>query len=160
MASPKKYCVIVAAPPYRVSKLVYPNERGAQIVAAALRDAGFEVIYTDLLQPGQTFVQAAVQDDSNDMEKIADAALQYSADAIFISLGILHIDPFLEIVDCLKEKGMTDVLLYGGYGMGNLGDAAALQKLGISRVFGRGTTTHDVVKLLQDEIPRRRKTRA
>jgi methylmalonyl-CoA mutase C-terminal domain/subunit len=140
----RKFRVVVAAPAYRTDKLFYPNEPGAKVVAAALRDAGFDVIDTDLDQTPET---------------IANAALQHSADAVYISVDILHFHPFREILDCLKEGGLSDVLLLGGAGMFSELELHALQKLGFGRIFGPGNGIQDVVAYLREEIPRRRPAR-
>jgi methylmalonyl-CoA mutase C-terminal domain/subunit len=124
----------------RVGHLVYPRDRGAEFVAVALRDAGFEVIHTDLHQTP---------------EEIANAALQYDADAVVIVFYFCEMGYLREIQDHLKGKGRTDVLLCGG---GNVRDweRQEINKVGIDRVFGPGTHTRDVVAYLREEIPRRR----
>lgn len=117
------------------------HDRGAKVIAAALRDAGFEVIYTGLHQTCEAIVQAALQED---------------ADAVCVSiLSGAHMTVFPEIVRHLKEKGAGDVLVCGG-GIIPDDDAAELAKLGVGRLFGPGTDTRDVVKYLKDEIPKRR----
>jgi len=131
-----KYRVIVAKPG------LDGHDRGAKVVAAALRDAGFEVIYTGLHQTCETIVNAALQED---------------ADAVCVSiLSGAHMTIFPEILDLMKKKGMTDVLLCGG-GIIPPEDADELMKLGVGRLFGPGTDTRDIVGYLQAEIPRRRK---
>ena len=130
--SSRKFRVIVGKPG------LDGHDRGAKIVAAALRDAGFEVIYTGLHQtPGM----------------IVDAALQEDADAVCVSiLSGAHMTLFPEILDLMKSKGMKDVLLCGG-GIIPAEDAARLAGLGVGRLFGPGTDTREIVKYLQDEIP-------
>ena len=135
MATPttKKYRVIVAKPG------LDGHDRGAKIVAAALRDAGFEVIYTGLHQTCEAIVNAALQED---------------ADAICVSiLSGAHMTIFPEIMDLMKKKGMKDVLLCGG-GIIPPEDAEELAKLGVGRLFGPGTDTREIVKYLHDELPR------
>ena len=117
------------------------HDRGAKVVAAALRDAGFEVIYTGLHQTCESIVNAALQED---------------ADAICVSiLSGAHMTIFPEMLDLMQKKGMKDVLLCGG-GIIPPEDADALGKQGVGRLFGPGTDTRDIVKYLGEEIPRRR----
>jgi len=140
MAQPTqtKYRVIVAKPG------LDGHDRGAKIVAAALRDAGFEVIYTGLHQTCEAIVNAALQED---------------ADAVCVSiLSGAHMTLFPEILELMKKRGMNDVLLCGG-GIIPPEDADELGKGGVGRLFGPGTDTRDIVKYLQEEIPRRRPNR-
>jgi methylmalonyl-CoA mutase C-terminal domain/subunit len=131
----RKFRVIVAKPG------LDGHDRGAKVVAAALRDAGFEVIYTGLHQTCETIVNAALQED---------------ADAVCVSiLSGAHMTVFPEILELMAKKGMKDVLLCGG-GIIPPEDAEALAKLGVGRLFGPGTDTRDIVKYLEEEIPRRR----
>ena len=132
----RKFRVIVAKPG------LDGHDRGAKIVAAALRDAGFEVIYTGLHQTCEAIVSAALQED---------------ADAICVSiLSGAHMTILPEILDLMKKKGMEGVLLCGG-GIIPPEDADELARIGVGRLFGPGTDTRDIVKYLQEEIPRRRK---
>ena len=118
------------------------HDRGAKVVAATLRDAGFEVIYTGLHQTCEMIVNAALQED---------------ADAVCLSiLSGAHMTLFPEILDLMKKKGMTDVLLCGG-GIIPPEDAEELYQLGVGRLFGPGTDTRDIVKYLNEELARRRK---
>jgi methylmalonyl-CoA mutase, C-terminal domain len=129
----RKFRVIVAKPG------LDGHDRGAKIIAAALRDAGFEVIYTGLHQTCEAIVGAAVQED---------------ADAVCVSiLSGAHMTVFPDIVKLLKEKGAGDVLVCGG-GIIPDDDVAELSKLGVGRLFGPGTDTREVVKYLQAEIPK------
>jgi methylmalonyl-CoA mutase C-terminal domain/subunit len=131
----RKYRVVVAKPG------LDGHDRGAKVVAAALRDAGFEVIYTGLHQTCETIVTAALQED---------------ADAVCVSiLSGAHMTVFPEILELMRRQNMKDVLLCGG-GIIPPEDADALQKLGVGRLFGPGTDTRDIVRYLQEEIPRRR----
>jgi methylmalonyl-CoA mutase C-terminal domain/subunit len=131
----KKYRVIVAKPG------LDGHDRGAKVVAAALRDAGFEVIYTGLHQTCEAIVNAALQED---------------ADAICVSiLSGAHMTIFPEIMELMRKKGMKDVLLCGG-GIIPPEDADDLSKQGIGRLFGPGTDTREIVKYLHDELPRLR----
>ncbi len=118
------------------------HDRGAKIVAAALRDAGFEVIYTGLHQTCEAIVNAALQED---------------ADAICVSiLSGAHMTILPEILDLMKKKGMDGVLLCGG-GIIPPEDAEELTRMGVGRLFGPGTDTRDIVSYLRGEISRRRK---
>jgi methylmalonyl-CoA mutase C-terminal domain/subunit len=131
----RKFRIIVAKPG------LDGHDRGAKVVAAALRDAGFEVIYTGLHQTCEMIVNAALQED---------------ADAVCVSiLSGAHMTLFPEIMELMKQRKMDDVLLCGG-GIIPPDDAAELAKLGVGRLFGPGTDTRDIVKYLQEEIPRRR----
>ncbi len=133
--TPRKLRVIVAKPG------LDGHDRGAKIVAAALRDAGFEVIYTGLHQTCEAIVSAALQED---------------ADAVCVSiLSGAHMTILPEILDLMKKKGMEGVLLCGG-GIIPPEDADELTRIGVGRLFGPGTDTRDIVKYLQEEIPRRR----
>jgi methylmalonyl-CoA mutase C-terminal domain/subunit len=135
MSQERKFRVIVAKPG------LDGHDRGAKVVAAALRDAGFEVIYTGLHQTCESIVEAALQED---------------ADAVCVSiLSGAHMTIFPELLDLMKKKGMNDVLLCGG-GIIPDDDAAALRKLGVGRLFGPGTDTRDIAKYLAEEIPKLR----
>ena len=106
------------------------HDRGAKVVARALRDAGFEVIYTGIRQTPEMIVQAALQED---------------VDAIGLSiLSGAHLDLFPAIVDGLKEKGLTDVPVFAG-GIIPKEDYAALEGMGIKGIFGPGTTLKDII---------------
>ena len=131
----RKFRIIVAKPG------LDGHDRGAKVVAAALRDAGFEVIYTGLHQTCDMIVNAALQED---------------ADAVCVSiLSGAHMTLFPEFLALMKEKKMDDVLLCGG-GIIPPDDASELSKLGVGRLFGPGTDTREIVKYLREEIPRRR----
>ncbi|WP_298736355.1 cobalamin B12-binding domain-containing protein [uncultured Chitinophaga sp.] len=105
------------------------HDRGAKVIAAALRDAGMEVIYTGLRQTPEMVVNAALQED---------------VDAIGISiLSGAHMTVFPRIMDLMKEKGMDDVLLTGG-GIIPDSDMQALQQLGVGRLFPPGTKTGEI----------------
>ena len=131
----RKFRIIVAKPG------LDGHDRGAKVVAAALRDAGFEVIYTGLHQTCEMIVNAALQED---------------ADAVCVSiLSGAHMTLFPEIMELMKQRKMNDVLLCGG-GIIPPDDADELAKLGVGRLFGPGTDTRDIVKYLREEIPRRR----
>jgi methylmalonyl-CoA mutase C-terminal domain/subunit len=115
------------------------HDRGAKVVARALRDAGMEVIYTGLRQTPEMIVQAALQED---------------VDVIGLScLSGAHLELFPEVMERLNQKGMGDVLVVAG-GIIPEEDVAALQKIGIRAVFGPGTPTADIAasidKLLEE----------
>lgn len=102
------------------------HDRGAKIIAAALRDAGMEVIYTGLRQTPEMIVEAAIQED---------------VDVIGISiLSGAHMTLFPKILNIMKEKGLDDVLLTGGGIIPNA-DIEELKKIGIGELFTPGTPT-------------------
>ena len=102
------------------------HDRGAKVIAAALRDAGMEVIYTGLRQTPEMVVNAALQED---------------ADAIGISiLSGAHMTVFPKIIEVLKQKGMNDVLLTGG-GIIPEDDMKKLNAMGVGKLFAPGTPT-------------------
>jgi methylmalonyl-CoA mutase C-terminal domain/subunit len=118
------------------------HDRGVKVIAAALRDAGFEVIYTGLHQTPEAVVEAALQED---------------VDAIGISiLSGAHMTIFPEVLELMKKKGLHDVLLTGG-GIIPPDDAEKLYKMGIGRLFGPGTDTSEIIQYLKEEIPKKRK---
>ena len=113
------------------------HDRGAKVVARALRDAGFEVIYTGLRQTPEQIVEAALQEDVN-----------------VVALSLLsgaHNTLFPKIVDMLHEKGMNDVLVIGG-GVIPDADIPGLEKAGIAAVFTPGTPTSDVVDFIKKNV--------
>lgn len=105
------------------------HDRGAKVIATALRDAGMEVIYTGLRQTPEMVVNAALQED---------------VDAIGVSiLSGAHNTVFPKIIALMKEKKMDDVLLTGG-GIIPEDDMAALQEMGVGKLFPPGTATADI----------------
>ena len=111
------------------------HDRGAKVVARALRDGGCEVIYTGIRQTP---------------EMIAEAALQEDVDVVGLSiLSGAHLELFPRVVEELKKRGIDDVLLFCG-GIIPEEDTAALTKLGFSAVFRPGTNTQDIVKFVYD----------
>jgi len=117
------------------------HDRGAKIVARALRDAGMEVIYTGLRQTP---------------EQIAETALQEDVDVIGLSiLSGAHNTLFPRTMDLLKKKGLKDVLVFAG-GIIPEEDIPALKKMGIKEVFGPGTPTSTLVKFVRENAPKRR----
>lgn len=117
------------------------HDRGAKVVARALRDAGMEVIYTGIRQTP---------------EMIAEAALQEDVDVVGLSiLSGAHLELFPRITQMLREKGKTDVLLVAG-GIIPDEDIPQLNAIGFTGVFGPGTNTNDLVKFVQNEMAKRR----
>ena len=113
------------------------HDRGAKIVARALRDAGFEVIYTGLHQTPEQIVATAVQED---------------ADAIGLSvLSGAHNYLFKRVLELLKEKGAEDVVVFGG-GIIPPEDIAALKAIGVKELFTPGTSTQDIVRFVRDHV--------
>lgn len=109
------------------------HDRGAKIIATALRDAGMEVIYTGLRQTPEMVVNAALQED---------------VDAIGISiLSGAHNTVFPRIISLMKEKQMDDVLLTGG-GIIPEEDIRSLNALGVGKLFSPGTSTEDIAKYI------------
>ena len=105
------------------------HDRGAKVIAAALRDAGMEVIYTGLRQTPEMVVNAALQED---------------VDAIGISiLSGAHMTIFPKVIGLLREKGMNDVLLTGG-GIIPEDDMRELNQMGVGKLFAPGTTTAEI----------------
>ena len=115
------------------------HDRGAKVVARALRDAGMEVIYTGLHQTPAMIVEAAIQED---------------VDVVGLSLlSGAHMTLFVDVADLLKEKGLDDVLLLGG-GIVPQDDIPKLKKAGISGVFGPGTPVNDIVDFVKKNVKR------
>ena len=111
------------------------HDRGAKVIAASLRDAGMEVIYTGLHQTP---------------EKIAATALQEDVDVVALSiLSGAHMTLFPRVLNLLRENGMDDVLITGG-GIIPQEDVEALQALGIGRLFGPGTATGEAAGYIQE----------
>ena len=105
------------------------HDRGAKVIATALRDAGMEVIYTGLRQTPEMVVNAALQED---------------VDAIGVSiLSGAHNTVFPKIIALMKEKGMDDVLLTGG-GIIPEEDMTELNKMGVGKLFAPGATTSEI----------------
>lgn len=117
------------------------HDRGAKVVARALRDAGMEVIYTGLRQTP---------------EQIANAAVQEDVDAVGLScLSGAHMSLFPAVAELLKKKKAKDVLLFGG-GIISEEDATALRKVGFKGIFGPGTSLTEIVNFIEQNIKRRR----
>lgn len=115
------------------------HDRGAKIVAAALRDAGMEVVYTGLHQTPEMIAQAAVQED---------------VDVVGLSvLSGAHMTVFPRVRQLLNEAGREDILLTGG-GIIPAADAEALTGLGVGRLFGPGTPTSDLIAYIRQTLSR------
>ncbi|MEY4136973.1 MAG: hypothetical protein RL205_1101 [Actinomycetota bacterium] len=106
------------------------HDRGAKVVARALRDAGIEVIYTGLHQTPAQIVDAAIQED---------------ADVIGLSiLSGAHLTLFAEVMELLKQRGATDILVFGG-GIIPDDDIPVLKDMGVSEIFTPGTSMQSIV---------------
>jgi len=113
------------------------HDRGAKVVARALRDAGMEVVYTGIRQTPEMIVEAAIQED---------------VDVVGLSiLSGAHLELFPPIVEGLNKKGKTDVLLVAG-GIIPDEDVPALQKIGIKAIFGPGTPTLKIIEFIRSEF--------
>jgi methylmalonyl-CoA mutase, C-terminal domain len=116
------------------------HDRGAKIIARALRDGGFEVIYTGLHQTPEMIAEAAVQED---------------ADAVGLSvLSGAHMTLFPEVIRLLKEKGAEDVAVFGG-GIIPDEDALQLKEIGVKAIFTPGASTEDIVKWVRENVAAR-----
>ncbi len=111
------------------------HDRGAKVIAAALRDAGMEVIYTGLRKTPEMVVEAALQED---------------VDAIGVSLlSGAHMTVFPRILSIMKEKGVGDVLLFGG-GIIPADDIKSLKEMGVGELFTPGASTIDIAAYVKD----------
>ncbi len=135
MSSERRIRVVVAKPG------LDSHDRGAKIVARALRDAGMEVIYTGLRQTP---------------EQIAETALQEDVDVIALSiLSGAHLALFPRIMELLKQKGLDDVFVFAG-GIIPKEDIPHLKKMGIAEVFGPGTRMDTLVKFVLKNLRKRK----
>jgi methylmalonyl-CoA mutase C-terminal domain/subunit len=113
------------------------HDRGAKIVARALRDAGFEVIYTGLHQTPEQIVATAVQED---------------ADAVGLSvLSGAHNYLFARVLELLREKGAEDIAVFGG-GIIPAEDIKGLKAMGVRELFTPGASTQDIVRFVRENI--------
>ena len=113
------------------------HDRGAKIVARALRDAGHEVIYTGLHQTPEQIVETAIQED---------------ADLIGLSvLSGAHMTLFRKLVDLLAERDASDIVVFGG-GIIPEADIPELEKIGVAKVFTPGATTTDIVEWVRGAV--------
>lgn len=113
------------------------HDRGVKVIARALRDAGMEVIYTGLRQTPEQIVNAALQEDVN-----------------IVGLSILsgaHMTIFPRVLELMKEKGMDDVLLFGG-GIIPDDDIPKLKAAGVGEVFLPGASTEDIIKYIRENV--------
>ena len=113
------------------------HDRGAKVVARALRDAGMEVIYTGLRQTPEMIVNAAIQEDVD-----------------FIGLSILsgaHMYVFPKVLELLKDKDVDDIFVFGG-GIIPDQDVVELKKNGVAEIFLPGTDTRDVVEFIKTKV--------
>jgi methylmalonyl-CoA mutase C-terminal domain/subunit len=132
----KPYRVLIAKPG------LDGHDRGAKVIVRALRDAGFEVIYTGIRQTP---------------EMIARTALQEDVDAVGLSLlSGAHMTLFPQITKLLKDSGLKGVLVFGG-GIIPDEDVPKLKKKGVDQVFGPGTPLSVIVGYLQEKLPRAKK---
>jgi methylmalonyl-CoA mutase C-terminal domain/subunit len=116
------------------------HDRGAKIIARALRDGGFEVIYTGLHQTPEMIAEAAVQED---------------ADAVGLSvLSGAHMTLFPEVMRLLKERGAGEVAVFGG-GIIPDDDAVKLKEQGVRQIFTPGASTEDIVKWVRENVSAR-----
>lgn len=116
------------------------HDRGAKVVARALRDAGFEVIYTGLHQTPEMIVESAIQEDVD-----------------LIGLSILsgaHMTLFPEVLRLLKEKGATHIKVFGG-GIIPPDDVKKLKKMGVLEIFLPGTSTEEIIKFVQEKFKKK-----
>ena len=133
MASPRPLRILIAKPG------LDGHDRGALVVARALRDAGMEAIYTGLRRTPEQIVEAALQED---------------VDAIGVSvLSGAHRHLLSRILELLKEKEMNDVVVFAG-GIIPDSDVPALKEMGVLGVFQPGSSTDEIVKLLSERLKR------
>lgn len=134
MQSENKIRILIAKPG------LDSHDRGAKIVARALRDAGMEVIYTGLRQTPEQIVETALQEDVD-----------------IIGLSILsgaHKVLFPRIMKLVDQKGLTDIMVFAG-GIIPEEDVPEMKKLGIKEIFGPGTPTEEIVQFVFENVPKR-----
>jgi methylmalonyl-CoA mutase C-terminal domain/subunit len=113
------------------------HDRGAKVVARALRDAGYEVIYTGLHQTPEQIVETAIQED---------------ADVIGLSvLSGAHMTLFAKVIALLDERDARDIVVFGG-GIIPEADIPLLEEQGVAKVFTPGATTHEIVAWVRDNV--------
>ncbi len=114
------------------------HDRGAKVVANALKDAGMEIIYTGLHQTPEMIAESAVQED---------------VDVVGLSiLSGAHMTMFPRVMELMKEKGAEHIVVFGG-GIIPAEDVAKLEEIGVARIFGPGTDTGDIVKFIRERFP-------
>ncbi|MBM0205126.1 cobalamin B12-binding domain-containing protein [Micromonospora zamorensis] len=113
------------------------HDRGAKVVARALRDAGMEVVYTGLHQTPEQIVETAIQED---------------ADAVGLSvLSGAHMTLFRRVLELLSERDARDIVVFGGGIIPN-GDIPELEKLGVAKIFTPGATTQAIVEWVRQNV--------
>jgi methylmalonyl-CoA mutase, C-terminal domain len=113
------------------------HDRGAKVVARALRDAGMEVVYTGLHQTPEQIVETVVQED---------------ADAVGLSvLSGAHMTLFARLAELMRERGVDDVVVFGG-GIIPDDDMPELERLGVAKIFTPGATTTDIVDWVREHV--------
>lgn len=116
------------------------HDRGAKVVARALRDAGVEVVYTGLHQTPEQIVEAAIQED---------------VDAIGLSiLSGAHMTLFRKVIDLLAERDASDIVVFGG-GIIPDADLPLLEEMGVAKIFTPGATTQEIVQWVDTELRER-----
>jgi methylmalonyl-CoA mutase C-terminal domain/subunit len=129
--SPRKLRILVAKPG------LDGHDRGAKVVARALADAGYEVVYTGLHQTP---------------EMIAAAAVQEAVDAVGLSImSGAHMTLFPAVIEALKERGIGDVVVFGG-GIVPKDDLPKLEQLGVARIFTPGASTHEIIEWIESHV--------
>ena len=130
-SAPRRIRIVVAKPG------LDGHDRGAKIVARALRDAGHEVIYTGLHQTPEQIVETAIQED---------------ADAIGLSvLSGAHMTLFRRVIELLAERDASDIVVFGG-GIIPADDISELEKLGVARIFTPGATTASIIEWVRANV--------
>jgi methylmalonyl-CoA mutase C-terminal domain/subunit len=115
------------------------HDRGAKVVANALKDAGMEVIYTGLHQTPEMIAESAVQED---------------VDVVGLSiLSGAHMTMFPRVMELLKEKGAEHIVVFGG-GIIPAEDVSRLEEAGVARLFGPGTDTGDIISFIRERFPK------
>jgi len=129
--SPRKLRILVAKPG------LDGHDRGAKVVARALADAGYEVVYTGLHQTP---------------EMIAAAAVQEAVDAVGLSImSGAHMTLFPAVIEALKERGVGDVVVFGG-GIVPKDDMPKLEQLGVAKIFTPGASTHEIIDWVEAHV--------
>jgi methylmalonyl-CoA mutase C-terminal domain/subunit len=130
-ATKRKIRVVVAKPG------LDGHDRGAKVVARALRDAGMEVVYTGLHQTPEQIVETTIQED---------------ADAVGLSvLSGAHMTLFARLIALLKERGADDIVVFGG-GIIPDDDIPELEAMGVAKIFTPGATTQSIVEWVRDHV--------
>ena len=130
-SAPQRIRIVVAKPG------LDGHDRGAKVVARALRDAGMEVVYTGLHQTPEQIVEAAIQED---------------ADAVGLSvLSGAHMTLFAKVVDLLRERDASDIVVFGG-GIIPDDDLPELERMGVAKVFTPGAATTEIVDWVRSHV--------